>query len=214
MLIYFYQLIFRNERELLQADLSQTRAVVDSLKEDNIRLEKEVNTLRCFTEDLGVQLKREKETVSQLQSENLQVCQQLQSVQFELERERNERKKLQELVAQYKRPTGSSHTIDSNVTNGSVFGVNNSLEKELSKLKTRISALSQSLYEKQSLINDLSTDKQLLQIQVERLKNDLKECRVENNDFCHGGVLPQTGNERPIYIFYNLFIACKCCTCS
>lgn len=187
----------RNERELLQADISQTRALVASLKDDNIRLEKEVSTLRCFAEDLGSQLKMEKDSGAMLQSENLQVCQQLTSLQFEMEREKNERRKYEELVANYKQSSSSSrnssnHSFDRTSINGHAGG---SIidDMEVSKLKTRISALSQSLYEKQSLINDISTDKQLLQIEVERLKNDLRESRAESNEFCHGGGLPQTG---------------------
>ncbi|CAL8111461.1 unnamed protein product [Orchesella dallaii] len=187
----------KNERELLQADLSQTRTAIESLKDDNVRLEKEVSTLRYFTEDLSAQLQREKENVGSLQSENLQVCQQLTSLQFQLEREKNERKRCEEQVAKYKESNVNS--TDSNGQNGYL---NNSYhEKELSKLKTRVTALSQSLYEKQSLINDLSTDKQLFQIEVERLKNELRDCRIESNEFCHGSVLPQTViASQPLYL--------------
>ncbi|ODM98662.1 Golgin-84 [Orchesella cincta] len=187
----------KNERELLQADLSQTRTTVESLKDDTVRLEKEVSTLRSFTEDLGAQLHREKETVGSLQSENLQVCQQLTSLQFQLEREKNERKRCEEQVAKYKESSGNSS--DSSGQNGYLSNSNH--EKELSKLKTRVNALSQSLYEKQSLINDLSTDKQLFQIEVERLKNELRDCRIESNEFCHGSGLPQTViASQPLYL--------------
>lgn len=162
-----------------------------------MRLEKEVSTLRCFTEDLGSQLKMEKNSGAMLQTENLQVCQQLTSLQFEMEREKNEKRKYEDLVANYKQASSSrnssNHSFDRMSNNNGNAGGNSIDDMEVSKLKTRVSALSQSLYEKQSLINDISTDKQLLQIEVERLKNDLRESRAESNEFCHGGGLPQTG---------------------
>lgn len=163
-------------------------------------MEKEIGTLRYYSEDLSNHLKKEKEVVGTLQNENLQVCQQLTSLQFELEREKNEKRKSQELVTQYKNQMQSaqSKVYDSSINQNGCLS--DGKDKELQKLKTRLNALSQSLLEKQSLINDISTDKQLLQIEVERLKNELRDCRLESNEGYQVSGLPQTGKCMPNWL--------------
>jgi len=68
-------------------------------------------------------------------------------------------------------------------------------------LRMRITALTQSLLEKQGLINNLSSDKQLLQINVERLQEQLQQ--TGNHDYASSSNsgFPQTViSSKPLYL--------------
>ena len=75
---------------------------------------------------------------------------------------------------------------------------------ERDNLKTRIKALTQSLLEKQGLINNISADKQLLQIRVERLQAQIQEMADSSESNSNGG-LTQTGNKK-ITIYYSMCV--------
>lgn len=196
-------IIFRSERELLNAEISQSRATSDSLREENNRLESELNSVRIMVSQLQRTLANEKENCCSLQEENLQCRQQVSVLQFELEKERSERRKLDELKLR-------NETEESQSARGSPF-----LDQKMSaassnndnddNLRTRITALSQALLEKQSLINSISADKQLLQINVERLQDQIRQINNEVSSNTSG--FSQTGIDfktRPMLCWCNV----------
>ena len=197
----------RNERELFQAEVSQSVSQIEGLKEENNRLENELLSLRSINFDLQSILTKERQRVRVAQEENLQLSQQVSSLQLDLERERIERKKLGEKEGRtpsnpITRSSSSSDFLQfqSSSRRQSPLSFQEKNAEEADQLRTRISALSQSLLDKQSLINGLSSDKQLLQIQIERLEAEIREItsntNFSNNDFsAHSGKSMSTAME-------------------
>jgi chromosome segregation ATPase len=178
---------FRSERELLNAEISQSRATVESLREEVRRLETDVTTNRSIVTQLQRQLTREKQSSSSLQEENLQQRQQVSVLQFELEKEKSEKRKLEETKSRYE---NDEATQSARVSPDPRHSASNYSEND-ENLRTRITALSQALLEKQSLVNNLSADKQLLQIKAERLQEEMRrmgnEISANSSGFSHTG---------------------------
>jgi hypothetical protein len=147
-------------------------------------------------------LSNEKQKVNSIQEENLQLSQAMSSLQLDFEREKIEKKKLQEKY-DFQLSRGDSMTRSSSSTD---FHSNvrqspdpfssrfyNEGTNETEQLRTRIAALSQSLLEKQSLINGLSADKQLMQINVERLQAQIQNVTRNSDAFAIEGLCAQSG---------------------
>jgi hypothetical protein len=138
---------------------------------------------------LQKQLSDEKSLSSTLQDENLLLRQQFSGLSYELDLEKSERRKLEEWKTQQQREAADENSqnnyhgrmspiadgYSSRKYNNNNFGGGDSEET----LRMRITALTQSLLEKQGLINNLSSDKQLLQINVERLQGQLQQAGTE-----------------------------------
>jgi len=181
-------LVFRNEKDLLEAEIQQTRLTLDSLRDEIRRLEADSSKNRKSISQLQDQLNSEKNINHSLQEDNLRLSQQVSSIRFDMEREISDRRKIEEKLAKALSCTKEN-------VNQSSCGNSTGESNEITKLKTRISALSQSLLEKQGLVNRLSSEKQLVDIQVERLQNHVKQLtdQQEFNDSTTNGGFAQTG---------------------
>lgn len=189
---------YRSERELLNAEISQCRSTTDSIREETLRLESELSSTRSLVSQLQKQLSDEKSLSSTLQDENLQLRQQHSSSQYELDLEKSERRKLEEWKTQ--------RDADENTYQGQIAGrisptdsrkYNNYGGDSEETLRMRITALTQSLLEKQGLINNLSSDKQLLQINVERLQEQIQQTGSHDYASSSNSGFPQTGITHP-----------------
>jgi len=176
---------------LLNAEISQSRATVESLKDEVRRLESDIVTNRSLVSQLQRQLTNEKRTSSTLQEEALQLRQQVSVLQFEVEKERNDSRKLTESLNRKndemnRSPRATPFPDQRHTSTGQPDSEDN--------LRMRITALSQTLLEKQSLINNLSADKQLLQIKVERLQDEMRQ--LGNEQSARSAGFSHTGESR------------------
>jgi len=189
----------RNERELLNAEISQSRSYIETLKDETLRLEAQIAHYRSKNNELQNLLSKEKQRLNATQEDNLHLSQTISTLQLDLEREKIDKKKLKEKYdIEMTRITSNKMSMSSSFTDyrgnsPDLFGhrVPDGNEEEIDQLRTRITALSQSLLEKQSLINGLSTDKQLLQINVERLHSQLQD--MNQNSVVNDGLYTQSG---------------------
>ena len=167
---------------MLQAEITQNRFYTDSLREENNRLESELTSLRTSNTTLHSLLSKEKQIRHNFQEENLKLSQHISTLQLDFEREKLEKMKLQEKVEKYEAGGSSGmrkiHSMNDFEAGQQKFGSSSDFD-ETDTLRTRITALSQSLLEKQNYINALSADKQLLQLRIERLQSKLEEMNQE-----------------------------------
>lgn len=126
------------------------------------------------------------------QEENLQLSQQISTLQLDFERIRIEKIKLEEKLENSLKSGNNNNSSIRKSSSFNDFETTSSQQQqtliyggaghdfdETENLRTRITALSQSVLEKQNLINSLSSDKQLLQIRVERLQTRMQEMNQE-----------------------------------
>ncbi|CAG7692602.1 unnamed protein product, partial [Allacma fusca] len=210
----------KNERELLHGEISQSRSLCDSLKDENRRLESDLQSLRSNLLELQEICSRDRNISHSIQEENLQLSQKVSSLQLEVEREKSEKRKLDEKVQKLANDNELGFSIATRSSSGSTndFTKASSLSRmnmspvpslgsmssdnfdERENLKTRIKALSQSLMEKQSLINNISADKQLLQIRVERMQAQIQELTDSSESNSHGGLTQTVISSQPLYL--------------
>ncbi|XP_021946169.1 golgin subfamily A member 5 [Folsomia candida] len=193
----------KSERELLNAEISQCRSSSDSIREDTQRLESELLSLRSLMVQLQKQLYDEKSMSSTLQDENLLLRQQLSGACYELDLEKSERRKLEEWKAQQAEECQSFNNgrNSPNMASDTARKYNNNFGGDNEEtLRMRITALTQSLLEKQGLINSLSSDKQLLQINVERLQDQLHQVGNEYASSNNAGFSQTVISSKPLYL--------------
>ena len=185
----------------VQENCSKERAINHKIEEENLQhsqkisslkleLERERSEKRKLLDDRQILMKK---TGSESDLNSHQHHQQHQQLQFASSR-----------GSPVEFPSIGSSSNNNRTLSPSITLDTNPHVDERENLKTRIKALSHTLMEKQSLINNISADKQMLQIRVERLQQQVQEMMANDSSSHNSCGLTHTGKSILLYSFLRI----------